>query len=334
MNFFKNDKEKINMGNILGISLILAGIMEILLQMPYIDFWDLMTNPYFRTSVLTYYSFIAGGIAVLLTHSWKHASRVSFAGIVMGTMFILSNMYFLDMYTEDMFVIGQISFYLGIVTIIVSLGLLFGYSHYSLKLLECIAIMTAIEVYPIYSCWRIDRTLSSLIDLYPAYIDFIPIILLCIVFMACLYSEVIKITPPTKRVDKDLRTVSDIIQSTEDTYITPHDLQTLLEYCDQEYRYERSLIITLRVENSRHVRRLIVRYIGESQEPVAYVSSANGKNFIQSFRFNIMHTSVSENGDMVRIYGKYGVFVDIVVHEYQPVKGFKEIYTARLRNED
>ena len=37
MNFFKNDKEKINMGNILGISLILAGIMEILLQMPYID---------------------------------------------------------------------------------------------------------------------------------------------------------------------------------------------------------------------------------------------------------------------------------------------------------
>lgn len=329
MNIFRNEDDTVNLGNVLGIAMIVTGIVELLIQALMLDFSDLISGDLF--DLISYITFMIGGLLILATRPWKHVTRMSFAGIIMGLALLVSNITFFSVETDRWFLIGMISFFLGIVMIIFSIGLLFGYSLYSVKVTLCAGIMSCIEVYPIYSAWKVEYTISYVISAYDTYLNRIPVTGLCVVFLIGMYREVIKVVPPTKRIDRDLRTVSDIIYSRDDSYITPCDLQTIIDYCDGELRFERSLCIPLRTENTEHWRRLIIRYIGNSQEPVAYVAPSNGKSFIQGFRFNIIHVTVSENRDKVRIYGKHGVFVDIMVKEYEHVKGLKDVYMARIQ---
>lgn len=331
MNLIRNDNGTFNLGNILALAMVVTGIIEFLVQGIFFSISDLETIDF--TDFISYLSFIAGGLFVFATYNWKHATRMSFAGMIIGLALIVSNISFFNVETEQWFLIGLISFCLGIVMIFCSIGLLFGYSLYSVKLTICAGIMAGIEAYPIYATWRMEYTWSFFLSSYELYLDRIPVTGLCIVFLVGMYREVIKVVPPTKRVDRDLRTVSDIIYSRDDSYITPEDLQIIIDYCDEELRYERSLCIPLRTENDEHWRRLIIRYIGSSPEPVAYVAPSGGKSHIQGFRFNLMHIVVSETGDKVRIYGKHGIFVEIMVKEYERMKNIKDIYTARIKEE-
>ena len=332
MNAFRNEDGTANLGNILGIAMIVTGVIELLIQCIWFDFSDFMSDD--LPDLISYASFIVGGSLILATRPWKHATRMSFAGIIMGLALLISNVTFFNVETDRWFLISMISFFLGIVMIFFSIGLMFGYSLYSVKVTVCAAIMSGIEAYPIYDTWRMEYTMEHLISAYGTYLNRIPITGLCVVFLIGMYREVIKVVPPTKRIDRDLRAVSDILYSRDDSYITPYDLQTILDYCDDELRCDRSLCIPLRTENTEYWRRLIVRYIGNNQEPVAYVAPSNGKSFIQGFRFNLMHVVVSENRDKIRIYGKHGVFVEIMVKEYEHVKNLKDVYTARIQQRD
>ncbi len=247
---------------------------------------------------------LAGGIAALATGSKSYCTRIALAGICIGASFLIRNIFFTDFYEYLSFIVGIIAFIVGVMTLISSASLLCGYTHYATRLLQCTAMMTVIELFPIWASYNRLMPWSVIFSTYYC----IPLLIaVYIVIMACLMHESVRIPSATRKADRNLGMIKDVMYSDPETYITPKDAESLKGFV--EGRASEELDIPLRCGREERILR-----IGRTGGgvPKATVVPGTGENLMSGFRFNVC-TLVYDGGDILRIYGREGVFVQISV---------------------
>lgn len=306
---FKKEDGSPDLVKVLGAFMVITAAYILIDSLrSYVGFIDLLLNSYVLSTLISPVLTLLFGIAILMPNERTVRTNGSLAGIALGASFMFRNIRFMAYYGADVsFIISFISFIIGICAIVASTALMFGYSHYSDRIWQTMGVMAAIELYPFY-------------DIYASYLnvlDFVPFYFGNILFIACyavlillMFDRSVRIIPVNKRIDKDLGTVKDIIYSGDGTYMVPEDGDSLVRFADGIGEYE--LDITL--HDRRETRILKIRRLPGSEYPIALVVPTNGRSFMEGFRFDVVACCPMEDGDKIRIYGRDGLFVDILVH--------------------
>mgnify|MGYP004654594913 CR=1 FL=1 len=271
---------------------------------------------------------LAGGIAALATRSESYCTRIALAGMCIGASFLILNIFFTDFYEYLSFIVGIIAFIVGVMILISSASLLCGYTHYATRLLQCTAIMTVIELFPIWASYNMLMPWSDIFSMYYC----IPLMIaVYIVMLACLMHESVRIPSATQKADRNLGMIKDVIYSDPETYITPEDAESLKGFVEKHASEE--LDIPLRCGKEERILR-----IGRTDGgvPKATVVPGTGENLMSGFRFDVC-TLVYDGGDMLRIYGREGVFVQISVRpapKKRAIKGSVRLMSKIVPEDD
>ncbi len=306
---FKREDGSPDIVKVLGAFMVITAVYILVDSLrTYVGFIGLLMDSYVLSTFISPVLTLLFGIILLIPNERSVRTNGSLAGIALGASFMFRNIRFMEYYGADVsFIISFISFIIGICAIVASTALMFGYSHYSDRIWQTVGIMAVIELYPFY-------------DIYASYLDmldFVPFFFGNILFIACyamlillMFDRSVRIVPVNKRIDRDLGTVKDIIYSGDGTYMVPEDGDSLVRFADGNGEDE--LDITL--HDRRETRILRIRRLPGSEYPVALVVPTNGRSFMEGFRFDVVACCPMEDGDKIRIYGRDGVFVDILVH--------------------
>ncbi len=306
---FKREDGSPDIVKVLGAFMVITAVYILVDSLrTYVGFIELLLNSYVLSTFISPVLTLLFGIVLLIPNERSVRTNGSLAGIALGASFMFRNIRFMEYYGADVsFIISFISFIIGICAIVASTALMFGYSHYSDRIWQTVGIMAVIELYPFY-------------DIYASYLDmldFVPFFFGNILFIACyavlillMFDRSVRIIPVNKRIDRDLGTVKDIIYSGDGTYMVPEDRDTLFHFADGDGEDELDIIL----HDSRETRILKIRRLPGSEYPIALVVPTNGRSFMEGFRFDVVACCPMEDGDKIRIYGRDGVFVDILVH--------------------
>ena len=306
---FKKEDGSPDLVKVLGAFMVITAAYILIDSLrTYVGFIELLLNSYVLSTFISPVLTLLFGIAILIPNERTVRTNGSLAGIALGASFMFRNIRFMEYYGADVsFIISFISFLIGICAIVASTALLFGYSHYSDRIWQTMGVMAAIELYPFY-------------DIYASYLnvlDFVPFFFGNILFIACyavlilvMFDRSVRIIPVNKRIDRDLGTVKDIIYSGDGTYMVPEDGDSLVRFAEGDG--EDGLDIVL--HDRRETRILKIRRLAGSVYPIAMVVPTNGRSFMEGFRFDVVACCPIEDGGKIRIYGRDGVFVDILVH--------------------
>jgi len=306
---FKKEDGSPDMVKVLGAFMVITAVYILVDSLrTYVGFIDLLLNSYVLSTFISPVLTLLFGIVLLIPNERSVRTNGSLAGIALGASFMFRNIRFMEYYGADVsFIISFISFIIGICAIVASTALMFGYSHYSDRIWQTVGIMAVIELYPFY-------------DIYASYLDildFVPFFFGNILFIACyavlillMFDRSVRIIPVNKRIDRDLGTVKDIIYSGDGTYMVPEDGDSLVRFADGDGEDELDIIL----HDRRETRILKIRRLPGSEYPIALVVPTNGRSFMEGFRFDVVACCPMEDGDKIRIYGRDGLFVDILVH--------------------
>ena len=306
---FKKEDGSPDVVKVLGAFMVITAVYILVDSLrTYVGFIDLLLNSYVLSTFISPVLTLLFGIVLLIPNERSVRTNGSLAGIALGASFMFRNIRFMEYYGADVsFIISFISFIIGICAIVASTALMFGYSHYSDRIWQTVGIMAVIELYPFY-------------DIYASYLDildFVPFFFGNILFIACyavlillMFDRSVRIVPVNKRIDRDLGTVKDIIYSGDGTYMVPEDGDSLVRFADGDGEDELDIIL----HDRRETRILKIRRLPGSEYPIALVVPTNGRSFMEGFRFDVVACCPMEDGDKIRIYGRDGLFVDILVH--------------------
>lgn len=306
---FKKEDGSPDVVKVLGAFMVITAVYILVDSLrTYVGFIDLLLNSYVLSTFISPVLTLLFGIVLLIPNERSVRTNGSLAGIALGASFMFRNIRFMEYYGADVsFIISFISFIIGICAIVASTALMFGYSHYSDRIWQTVGIMAVIELYPFY-------------DIYASYLDildFVPFFFGNILFIACyavlillMFDRSVRIIPVNKRIDRDLGTVKDIIYSGDGTYMVPEDGDSLVRFADGDGEDELDIIL----HDRRETRILKIRRLPGSEYPIALVVPTNGRSFMEGFRFDVVACCPMEDGDKIRIYGRDGLFVDILVH--------------------
>ena len=306
---FKKEDGSPDLVKVLGAFMVITAAYILIDSLrTYVGFIELLLNSYVLSTFISPVLTLLFGIAILIPNERTVRTNGSLAGIALGASFMFRNIRFMEYYGADVsFIISFISFLIGICAIVASTALLFGYSHYSDRIWQTMGVMAAIELYPFY-------------DIYASYLnvlDFVPFFFGNILFIACyavlillMFDKSVRIIPVNKRIDRDLGTVKDIIYSGDGTYMVPEDGDSLVRFAEGDGVDGLDIVL----HDRRETRILKIRRLAGSVYPIAMVVPTNGRSFMEGFRFDVVACCPMEDGDKIRIYGRDGLFVDILVH--------------------
>ena len=306
---FKKEDGSPDLVKVLGAFMVITAAYILIDSLrTYVGFIGLLMDSYVLSTFISPVLTLLFGIVLLIPNERSVRTNGSLAGIALGASFMFRNIRFMEYYGADVsFIISFISFIIGICAIVASTALMFGYSHYSDRIWQTVGIMAVIELYPFY-------------DIYASYLnilDFVPFFFGNILFIACyavlillMFDKSVRIIPVNKRIDRDLGTVKDIIYSGDGTYMVPEDGDSLVRFAEGDG--EDGLDIVL--HDRRETRILKIRRLPGSEYPIALVVPTNGRSFMEGFRFDVVACCPMEDGNKIRIYGRDGLFVDILVH--------------------
>lgn len=307
---FKREDGSPDLVKVLGAFMVITAMYILIDSLrTYLGFFQLLMSPYVLSTLISPVITLLFGIAILVPNDRTVRTNGSLAGIALGASFMSRNIGFMEYYGADVsFIISYTSFLIGIFAIVSSTALLFGYSHYSDRIWQTMGIMSVIELYPFY-------------DIYASYLpllDYIPYFFSNILFIACygmlillMFDKSLRIIPVNKRIDGDLGTVKDIIYSGDGTYMVPDDADSLVRFAGGDGGERLEIVL----HDRRETRMLNVRRVQGSENPIAMVVPTNGRSFMKGFRFDVVACCPSAENDRIRIYGRDGLFVDILVHE-------------------
>ncbi len=307
---FKKEDGSPDLAKVVGAFMVITAVYILVDSLRYyVGIFNLLLNSYVLSTFISPVLVLIFGIVILLPNDRTVRTNGSLAGMALGASFMFRNIRFMEYYGLDVsFVISFVSFLVGIGAIVGSTALLFGYSHYSDRIWQTMGIMAVIEVYPFY-------------DIYASYLpilNFIPIYFSNILFIACyavlivlMFDKSVRIIPVNRRVDDDLGTVKDIIYSGDGTYMVPEDGDELVYFAEGNGGDRLEIVL----HDSKETRILKLRRLQGSEYPIAMVVPANGRSFMKGLRFDIVACCPYVEQGRVRIYGRDGLFVDILVHE-------------------
>lgn len=262
---------------------------------------------------------LAGGIAALATKSESYCTRIALAGMCIGASFFIRNIFFADFYEYLSFIVGIIAFIVGVMTLVSSASLLCGYTHYATRLLQCTTIMIVIELFPVWVSYDMLIPWSVIFSIY----YYIPLLIaVYIVMLVCLMHESVRIPSTTQKADRNLEMIKDVIYSDPETYITPEDAESLKGFVGGHASEE----LNIPLRRGRAERILRIEHT-DGGVPKATVVPGTGEHLMSGFRFDVC-TLIYDGGDMLRIYGREGVFVQISVRPAPKKRDVK--WSARL----
>ncbi len=307
---FKREDGSPDIVKVLGAFMVITAVYILVDSLrTYVGFIGLLMDSYVLSTFISPVLTLLFGIVLLIPNERSVRTNGSLAGIALGASFMFRNIRFMEYYGADVsFIISFISFIIGICAIVASTALMFGYSHYSDRIWQTMGVMAAIELYPFY-------------DIYASYLnilDFVPFFFGNILFIACyavlillMFDRSVRIIPVNKRIDRDLGTVKDIIYSGDGTYMVPEDGDSLMRFAEGCGGDGLEIVL----HDRRETRILKLRRSPGAEYPVAMVVPTNGRSFMEGFRFDVAACCPSAERDRIRIYGRDGLFVDILVHE-------------------
>ncbi|MDO5852696.1 MAG: substrate-binding domain-containing protein [Thermoplasmata archaeon] len=272
---------------------------------------------FLNVEVVSYSVMIVGGILIYFSNRLPYSTRVSLCGLILGISFLIRNIDFYDpqMYSGWNFVIAILSVIAGGAAIIASFATMFGYNHYSFRLVELAAVMVFIDFWPLYNVYRYDGVLYD----YLMYVDRIPLMASYVIFMVVMMDKSIRVQSANRRTSDNIDTIGDMTHVAWDAYITPADL--ILIRAALEDRSD----ITVEIRGESHPKSLSIINVPGHDHMVGMVTPRRGGSFMDGFRFDVVHVHVSDSNGMLRIYGNDGVFVELVVKDLPPNKTVREM---------
>ncbi len=301
---FRNDDGTIDLASVLGAVMIAVG--AILLARTVLIYRDILGIEF-----LLVYSdlpgrilMIAGGLLILSMRDKGYGPRIAVAGIVLGTAVLLDNIFFTDFYEYSSFIVGIVSFMIGVMAIVSSASLLCGYSHHATRLSQCVLVMVLIELYPIWYYYSLYVPWSDILSM--CY-DCLLTIVVYAVMLACLRHESVRIMPATGRIERDTGIIEDAFLSGSDAFMTPEDAMSLKRFVEEK----RDGRMDVRLHRGT-VDGILSVSSAEWPFPKASVKRDDGTEILNGFVFEIRALAYDE-GEMIRIYGRTGMFMQIRV---------------------
>ena len=305
---FRNDDGTLDIASLLGLVMAITGAVLLIDTIRLCSYYPDIVVMAMYGGLPQAVLILIGGFCVLAMKSGGYCLRVAIAGVFVGAECLVDNIFFADFYSFVYFVVGIVAFIVGVMAIVSSLSLICGYSHYAVRLFQCVLVMTAIELYPIWYSY----------DLYVPWIDILTtyytvpfMIAIYASMLACLRHESVRIPSVTERIDLNMEAIEDVAYSDQETYMTPEDAVSLKTFVDGG----KSGRMDIRLHHGNATRLLSVTSV-EGSVPKAVVRPEEGIA-VDGFRFDI-RMLVYDGGEMLRIYGRTGVFVQISVHPVPP----------------
>lgn len=301
---FRNDDGTIDLASVLGAVMIAVG--AILLTRTVLIYRDILGIEF-----LLVYSdlpgrilMIAGGLLILSMRDKGYGPRIAVAGIVLGTAVLLDNIFFTDFYEYSSFIVGIVSFMIGVMAIVSSASLLCGYSHHATRLSQCVLVMVLIELYPIWYYYSLYMPWSDILSM--CY-DCLLTIVVYAVMLACLRHESVRIMPAAGRIERDTGIIEDAFLSGSDAFMTPEDAMSLKRFVEEK----RDGRMDVRLHRGT-VDGILSVSSAEGSFPKASVKRDDRTEILNVFVFEI-HALAYDGGELLRIYGRTGMFVQIKV---------------------
>lgn len=297
---------------LLGISMSLAGsyytLDSISSVYPYLEF---LVDASVISSLIGGILMFIGGIFVLSSGRYRYWLRSAVAGFFISVSFVLRNVGYV--YPENgtaSFVVAIIALLVGTSAIIASVSMAFGYKHYASRLFQGAAVMLCVELFPFYICYHYLVPVPAVLALYHGII---PFVVVYAILLVVLHHESVRVVPVTERVDSDMCTISGMQYSDGDSYILPEDAASIEDLVSSNRNAE--LRLTLFGGSEERA----IKFVSTSEGTVmGTVVPSEGTNLFDGFRFEA--DVVVRTDDGIRIYGREGVFVQILVHPRPPEK--------------
>lgn len=301
---FRNGDGAIDLASVLGAVMIAVG--AVLLARTVLIYRDILGIEF-----LLVYSdlpgrilMIAGGLLILSMRDKGYGPRIAVAGIVLGTAVLLDNIFFTDFYEYSSFIVGIVSFMIGVMAIVSSASLLCGYPHHATRLSQCVLVMVLIELYPIWYYYSLYVPWSDILSM--CY-DCLLTIVVYAVMLACLRHESVRIMPATGRIEHDTGIIEDAFLSGSDAFMTPEDAMSLKRFVEEKRDGEMDVRLHRRTVDDI----LSVSSAGRSF-PKASMRRDDGTEIMNGLVFEIRALAY-DGGEVLRIYGRTGMFVQIRV---------------------
>lgn len=299
---------------ILGAALMLSGVYYLLQE-----YLTAELNTESAAVMLSYAILFLTGIWMIINRDMSGHRCIYMCGMALGIASILQNIFFMS-YDDSVytFYLAFLTILLGIAEMAFSVAYLFQYRRYVVKLCVVVGCQMAMVIIPMFFDWYSNTTVW---DIILRYSNLFPILFVNVVFAWILTRKGIWVPFPTKRIENNLIALEPVLHSDRDVYMTPENLELLLDrdnwpVCNLG-PVERELQVDLAGGDSDV--KLMVQLLKGDPVPHAKVIPCGGGQFMQGQQFDMVQSIVSEARDNIRIYGNEGVFINIQVRS-TPVK--------------
>jgi len=273
--------------------------------------------------VLSDVMLIVGGACVALFFRKDLRNGTALSMFTLGASMVAGNIYYALEASEDtQTIFSDVYLILSAVMIYYSISLVFHSTAGSTKGLVCIGVLALIEFGPM--CYRIY--LGA--DVIPTIGDNIDnlvsgIMHLTVVFI--LTRKGMLLETPTKRLNRNSKLLSDNMCSPSQAFIDVHDIDTILDDSQGWTQFDKGPIIsqkTIRLYNT-DVGLDLQRWKGDDRTYLSVrVLDVDSYEVPLSFPIEsiVLDDEDRSNATRMRFYGNDGVFVDIVIKDFEKEK--------------
>ena len=258
-----------------------------------------------------------GGMCLVLWNGMGYERCVFVIGTVLGLCLVSANLS-LDPMDDPMFVLKFMDICLGGLLIVLAVSYLLGFRYNVLHTTRIIAVLIVLDVYPLFLGWYMGESLEELVS---ERLTALPILACYCASMFILTREGIRVVPQMTRLSDNLGRLVDVYHDDGSGYITPQDLDTLLdrrgdrwmEMDDGPVLRETTLRMWHGVENVTFTARIW----RDGHRMVLEFDCGSGCSFSDHLSVFVDLVVLSDDGGMVTFYDDRGTFVRLSISEVQ-----------------
>ena len=268
-------------------------------------------------TILCYILIAFCGMFLVLGNGMGYERCVFVIGTFLGICLILGNLS-LDPMNDPMFVLKFMDICLGGLLVILAVSYLLGFRYNVLHTTRIIVVLIVLDVYPLFLGWYMGESVEELIS---ERLTALPILACYCASMFIITRDGIRVVPQMTQLSDNLGRMMDVYHDDGSGYITPQDLDTLLdrqgdrwtEFHDGPVLRETTLRIWHGVENTTFTARI---WKMDNRMSLEFDC---GPDMSLSDHLMIYADLVvlSDDGGMVTFYDDRGILVRLCITEVQ-----------------
>lgn len=313
----KNDSGDPDLMLLLGVLMIVAGACNAidLIITYYPDFY-LIEDMSMVLQLSSDAVLIAGGVFVLSSERYRYWTRASIAGLFFGVQFMLMNLRAGYLESDNLeFAVSIVAIVVGAASLVASISMVFGYKHYATRLFQAMLVMVLVSILPFYECYHYEIPMDTAFMLnYPQF----AFIASYAIMLVVLHHESVRVVTVNERVDSSLGVINGMMYSDTGAFIIPEDMERIERFIASPS--EDSIHVPIQDGGSDSE---IVMKQSSDGRILGFVVPVTGRSFSDGFRFEAC-SLVHADESLVRIYGKDGAFVQLLVHPIPPRRTLRD----------